>query len=63
MPVPESRRRANDKWDAEHMAILTCKVKKTTADAFRAKAKAEGQTVNAILAAFVRQFVGGTEEK
>ncbi len=51
MSVPESRRRANDKWDKENMAALTCKVKKADAEKFKA-------TTNAVLSKLVKNYIG-----
>ena len=61
MPVPESRRRANDRWDKENMATLTCKIKKTDAEKFKEKVKEEQQTANAVLARFVKEYIGETD--
>lgn len=63
MPVPISRRRANDKWDEGNMSILSCKIKKAEADAFREKVKVEGLTVNAVLTKFVREYQQKQEQK
>lgn len=62
MSLSESRRRANDKWDKENMATLACKVKKNEAERFKEKARAEKETVNAVLARFVREYVGPAED-
>ena len=63
MPVTESRRRANDKWDKENMATLACKVKKADAEKFREKAKREQQTANAVLARFVKAYIADDQQK
>lgn len=62
MSLSESRRRANDKWDKENMATLACKVKKAEAERFKEKAKAEKETANAVLARFVRAYIGPMED-
>lgn len=47
--VTEAKRRANNKYDREHMTVLGCKVRKEYADKVRDKAAQEGTTVNATL--------------
>ena len=49
MALTEAQKRANNKYIAEHMTVLGCKVRKEYADKVREKAKAEGTSVNAIL--------------
>ena len=34
--VTEARKRANAKWDKENMVVLACKVKRETAEQFKA---------------------------
>lgn len=57
MPLSEARRRANNKYDAAHMTILACKVRKEYAEKVRIKAKDEGTTVNAILKKALDEFL------
>lgn len=57
MPVPESKRKANDRWDKSNMSILSCKVRKQEAEQFRARAAEEGMSPNAILAGYVRSYI------
>ena len=64
MPVTESRRRANDKWDKENMATLACKVKKADAEKFREKAKREQQTARSSKSArFVKAYIADDQQK
>ena len=51
--TPESKRKANDKWDKEHMTVLGCKVKKAEAAAFKEYAAQRGKTSNAMLKDYV----------
>ena len=53
MAVPESKRKANAKWDSENMATLACKVKKEQADAFKAVCARMGKTSNGALKDYV----------
>ena len=59
--VTDAKRRANRKYDALHMTVLGCKVRKGYADQIRAEAKARGTTVNAILLEALRRFMAGEE--
>lgn len=58
MTISESRRRANNKWSAENMTILACKVYKSYATEVKAEAVRRGTTVNAVLTAALADFMG-----
>ena len=49
MPMNESQRKANRKWDNAHYTQLPCKIRRDKADAFRAACKAAGTTPNFVL--------------
>ena len=57
MALTEAQKRANNKYIAEHMTVLGCKVQKEYADKVREKAKAEGTSVNAILKKALDEFL------
>lgn len=57
MALTEAQKRANNKYIAEHMTVLGCKVRKEYADRVREKAKAEGTSVNAILKRALDEFL------
>ena len=63
MAVAESRKKANAKWDAENMATLGCRVKKTQADKFKAYCSEIGKTSNAVLRDYVLDCIGEKNEK
>jgi hypothetical protein len=63
MPVRESKRRNNDKWDKENMSSLGCKILKSEADSFREYCRERGQTVSETLAGFVRSCIGRDDRK
>lgn len=64
MAVSESRRRANNKWDAANMTTLGCRMRKTDAEIFKAACKDSGTTVNAVFTRAATEFVKNyTEEK
>lgn len=49
MPVPTSKRAANNRWDAANMSVLSVKLRKERADVIRDAAAAAGQTVSAYI--------------
>ena len=51
--VTEARKRANAKWDKENMVVLACKVKRETAEQFKAACAAQGTTSNAAVKAYL----------
>ena len=57
MPVSEAKRKANQKWDAENMTVIGCKVRKDVAEAFKAECKRRGTTVNAVFLQAMRDFM------
>lgn len=57
MPVSNSKRAANDKWDKENMATLGCKVKKEEAAAFKEHCKKQGKTSNTVLKEYVLECI------
>lgn len=57
MALTEAQKRANNKYVAEHMTVLGCKVRKEYADKVREKAKADGTSVNAILKKALDEFL------
>ena len=58
----EAKRRANDKWDKKNMAILSCKIKKDEALAFKIYAGKLGKTSNALLKEYVFKCIGVKKE-
>ena len=58
--TPQSKRRANDKWDKENMTTLGCKVKKEDAATFKEYAARRGKTSNTVLREFVIQCADET---
>ncbi|QCI59097.1 hypothetical protein [Dysosmobacter welbionis] len=57
MALTEAQKRANNKYIAEHMTVLGCKVRKEYADKVREKAKEEGTSVNSILKRVLDEFL------
>lgn len=55
--VTAARKRANAKWDKENMVVLACKVKRETAEQFKAACAAQGTTSNAVLQQAVKAYL------
>lgn len=47
--VTRAKRRTNNRWDRDNMAVLSCKVRKDFAERFRETAAANGHTINGII--------------
>ena len=61
MALPESRKKANAKWDAETMATLGCRVKREQAEKFKAYCADKGKTSNAVLREYVLDCIDEQE--
>lgn len=63
MPISESKKKANMKWDSANMATLACKVKKDQAERFKAYCAGIGETANSLLQSYVNECVanGGAQ--
>lgn len=57
MPKTEAQRRANAKWDAAHLTIVGCRLRKETADEFKTRAKERGTTPNALIREWVLDYI------
>lgn len=57
MAQTEAQRKAVRKYQAAHCAVLSCKLKKEDAEAFRAACTAAGTTPNAVFRAAISQFM------
>ena len=57
MPLSESKRKANNKWDAANMTVLGCKVRRDKAERFKAVFKKNGTSPNAIFMAAMEKFM------
>ena len=55
--VSDSQKKASAKWDKENMTGLACKVKRETAEQFKAACAANGTTSNAVLQQAVRNYL------
>lgn len=57
MAVSDAQKKASNKYNAEHMATLGCKVKKEEATAFKDYAASKGKTANTVLKEYVIQCI------
>lgn len=57
MARTEAQKRANAKWDAQHMTTVSVKMRKDLAAQLTAAAKANGTTRNAVLLAAAREYI------
>jgi hypothetical protein len=61
MAPRESQKRASLKWDKENMTVLSCKIRKEQAVAFKAHCEIQGSTSNTVLKDFVLGCIGEQE--
>ena len=55
--VTKAQKKASAKWDKENMVVLACKVKRETAEQFKAACAAQGTTSNAVLQQAVKAYL------
>lgn len=55
--VTKAKRASNNRWDAQNMSVLTCKIKDETAASFRAACKLAGTTPNAVFRAAAEDLI------
>lgn len=53
----DAQRRAQNKWAAANMSIVACKIKRDIAESFKAAAKANGTTPNALLREWIDAYI------
>lgn len=61
MPISDSRRRANAKWDKANMTVIGCKVRREQAEEFKAECLRRGTTINAVFLAAMRDFMQSSD--
>lgn len=55
--VTRAKRASNNKWDAENMVVLGCKVRKDLAEEFRQACREAGTSPNAVFRAALEDFL------
>lgn len=56
----EAQRRATDKWQAKNLTNVAARVRREAAEEFKAAAQAAGTTPNALLKAFIEDYIKGS---
>ena len=62
MAVKQSQKAAAAKWDAEHMAYQTVKVRRSLLDDFKAACAARGDKVNTVLREAMEHYVANAND-
>lgn len=55
--VTKAKRQANNKWDADHMKAVGCRVRSGVAEEFHALCQENGTTANAVLKNAVQEYI------
>lgn len=58
MPT-DAQSRARNKWDAENMSVISCKLKREIAESFKAAAKSNGTTPNELIRGWIAAYLFG----
>lgn len=53
----DAKRRADNKWDAENMKIVSCKIRKEKAERFRAACVLNGTTPSSVLRECIDEYL------
>ena len=61
--VTRAKRASNNKWDAENMKVLACKIRRDKAEAFQLACKMAGTSPNAVFQAAIEDFMEKHTEK
>ena len=56
MPT-DAQKRTRNKWDAENMSVISCKIKREIADDFKATARANGTTPNELIRGRINSYL------
>lgn len=56
MPT-DAQKRTRNKWDAENMSVISCKLKREIAEAFKATAKANSTTPNELIRKWIDAYM------
>ena len=56
MPT-DTQRRARNKWDAENMSVISCKLKREIAESFKTTAKSRGTTPNELIRGWIVEYL------
>lgn len=56
MPT-EAQKRTRDKWDAENMSVISCKLKREIAENFKTAARSRGTTPNELIRGWIAAYL------
>ena len=56
MPT-DAQKRTRNKWDAENMSVISCKLKREIAENFKTAAKANGTTPNELFRGWIAAYL------
>ena len=56
MPT-DAQKRTRNKWDAENMAVISCKLKREIAESFKTTAKSRGTTPNELIRGWIVEYL------
>ena len=62
MATSEAQKRAVAKWQAEHMTVMTVKMKTEIREAFRAACEQNGVTPHGVLLSCIKQYIEQNEQ-
>ena len=63
MAQTDAQRAAVNRWQAAHMTVLSCKLKKEDAEAFKAACQAAGTSPNAVFRTAIAQFMAAQDAR
>lgn len=61
MPT-DAQKRTRNKWDAENMSVISCKLKREISDDFKATARANGTTPNELIRGWINDYLNDRKE-
>ena len=56
MPT-DAQKRTRNKWDANNMSVIACKLKREIAETFKAAAKANSTTPNELIRGWITEYL------
>ena len=63
MPISEARRRANDKYIAEHYSRIALSMPNDEADALRAYCAEHGLTISGFIRGLIKEAISGQKKE
>lgn len=57
MAITEAQKRTRNKWDAENMSVISCKLKREIAEKFKTVAKSHSTTPNELIRIWIGEYL------